>query len=112
LDGDCYDDTPTQSTDFDKSASGLAAVSAAAEGLGNPPMIFTGNGMQCTDKAFGFADCCKDGGWGTGIGLDECNEEEKGLGQAKEQGTATALGENCANEVLGVCTRKKQGYCV
>ncbi|NMU67177.1 conjugal transfer protein TraN, partial [Vibrio parahaemolyticus] len=22
LDGDCYDDTPTQSTDFDKSASG------------------------------------------------------------------------------------------
>ncbi|HBB9944287.1 type-F conjugative transfer system mating-pair stabilization protein TraN [Vibrio parahaemolyticus] len=112
LDGDCYDDTPTQSTDFDKSASGLAAVSAAAEGLGTPPRIFTGNGMQCTDKAFGFADCCKDGGWGTGIGLAECSEEEKALGQAKEQGIAIALGEYCANEVLGVCTRKKQGYCV
>lgn len=112
IDGDCYDDTPTQSTDFDKSASGLAAVSAAAEGLGTPPRIFTGNGMQCTDKAFGFADCCKESGWGTGIGLAECSEEEKALGQAKEQGIAIALGEYCANEVLGVCTRKKQGYCV
>lgn len=112
LDGDCYDGLSTQSDDFDKSAAGLAAISEAAEGLGNPPLIFTGEGMQCTDKAFGFADCCKDSGWGTGIGLAECSEEEEALGQAKEQGITIALGEYCANKVLGVCTRKKKSYCV
>jgi conjugal transfer mating pair stabilization protein TraN len=87
-------------------------VSVAAEGLGDTPLIFSGKGMQCTDKAFGFADCCKDGGWGTGIGLDECSEEEEALGQAKEQGITIALGSYCASKVLGVCTRKKKGYCV
>lgn len=112
LDGDCYNGTPSQSNDFDKSAAGLAAISEAAKGLGDPPLIFTGKGMQCTDKAFGFADCCKNSGWGTGIGLAECSEEEEALGQAKEQGITIALGEYCASKVLGVCTRKKKGYCV
>ncbi|MFM2591314.1 type-F conjugative transfer system mating-pair stabilization protein TraN [Vibrio sp. TBV020] len=112
LDGDCYDATPSQSNDFDKSAASLAALAKAAEGLGNPPLIFTGKGMQCTDKAFGFADCCKDGGWGTGIGLAECSEEEEALGQAKEQGITIALGEYCADKILGACIRKKKGYCV
>lgn len=112
LDGDCYESTPTQSDDFNESATGLAALSEAAKGLGDPPLIFTGKGMHCTDKAFGFADCCKDSGWGTGVGLAQCSEEEIALGQAKEQGITIALGEYCASKVLGVCTRKKKGYCV
>ncbi|MFA0108264.1 conjugal transfer protein TraN, partial [Vibrio splendidus] len=94
------------------SASALAALAEAADGLGDPPVIFTGQGMQCTDKAFGFADCCKDSGWGASLGLDECNEEEKALGQAKEQGITISLGSYCASSVLGVCTRKKKTYCV
>ncbi|MCG9784518.1 type-F conjugative transfer system mating-pair stabilization protein TraN [Vibrio brasiliensis] len=112
LDGDCYGATPTQSDDFAKSAAGLAALSEAAKGLGNPPRIFAGQGMQCTDKAFGFADCCKDSGWGTDIGLAKCSEQEKALGQAKEQGLTIALGSYCATKVLGACVRKKKGYCV
>jgi len=112
LDGDCYGATPTQSDDFAKSAAGLAALSEAAKGLGNPPRIFAGQGMHCTDKAFGFADCCKDSGWGTDIGLAKCSEQEKALGQAKEQGLTIALGSYCATKVLGACVRKKKGYCV
>ncbi|WP_425628594.1 type-F conjugative transfer system mating-pair stabilization protein TraN [Vibrio neptunius] len=112
LDGDCYQGQPTQSAEFDKSAAGLAAISDAAKGLGDPPLIFAGQGMQCTDKAFGFADCCKDSGWGTSIGIAQCSAEEKALGQAKEQGITIALGEYCADKVLGVCTRKKKTYCV
>ena len=111
LDGDCYDATPQRSNDFNKAASNLAALNEAAEGLGNPPKIFTGKAMRCTDKAFGFADCCKDGGWGTSIGLAECSEEEKALGQAKEQGITIYLGSYCASEVLGSCTRRKKTYC-
>jgi len=112
LDGDCYQGQPTQSAEFDQSAAGLAAISEAAKGLGDPPLIFAGQGMQCTDKAFGFADCCKDSGWGTNLGIAQCSAEEKSLGQAKEQGIAIALGEYCADKVLGVCTRKKKTYCV
>ncbi|WP_159657490.1 type-F conjugative transfer system mating-pair stabilization protein TraN [Vibrio atypicus] len=112
LDGDCYNGTPTQSQDFNESASGLAAISEAAEGLGDPPLIFTGKAMKCTDKAFGFADCCKDKGWGVGIGLAECSSTEQALGEAKEHGLTVYLGSYCASKVLGACTRKKKTYCV
>ncbi|HHY0497236.1 type-F conjugative transfer system mating-pair stabilization protein TraN [Vibrio parahaemolyticus] len=112
LDGDCFEEMPTTDDSFDESASALAALAEAADGIGDPPKIFTGKAMKCTDKAFGFADCCKDGGWGTGIGLDQCNEEEKALGQAKEQGVTISLGSYCASSFLGACTRKKKTYCV
>lgn len=112
LDGDCFEAMPTTSDAFDESASALAALAEAADGIGDPPKIFTGQGMKCTDKAFGFADCCKDGGWGTDIGLAQCSAEEKALGQSKEQGTTLYLGSYCAEKVLGACIRKKKTYCV
>ncbi|HFI9384223.1 type-F conjugative transfer system mating-pair stabilization protein TraN [Vibrio parahaemolyticus] len=112
LDGDCFEEMPTTDGSFDESLASLAALADAADGIGDPPMIFTGNAMKCTDKAFGFADCCKDSGWGVGIGLDQCNEEEKALGQAKEQGVTISLGSYCASSFLGACTRKKKTYCV
>ncbi|MEZ8859129.1 type-F conjugative transfer system mating-pair stabilization protein TraN [Vibrio sp. 10N.247.311.51] len=112
LDGDCFEVMATTSNRFNESTSALAALAEAADGLGDPPMIFTGKGMKCTDAAFGFADCCKDGGWGTSIGVTQCNDEEKALGQAKEQGLTIALGSYCAEKVLGACIRKKKTYCV
>ncbi|MGF1703515.1 type-F conjugative transfer system mating-pair stabilization protein TraN [Photobacterium makurazakiensis] len=114
LDGDCYDPEPSQSPteDFNKNISGLAALSEAAENLTDPPRIFQGEAMKCTDKAFGFADCCKDGGWGTGIGLAQCSSTEKALGQAKEKKVTVYVGSYCASKFLGSCTRKKKSYCV
>ncbi|WP_213882548.1 type-F conjugative transfer system mating-pair stabilization protein TraN [Vibrio crassostreae] len=112
LDGDCFEAMATTSNRFNESTSALAALAEAADGLGDPPMIFAGKGMKCTDAAFGFADCCKDGGWGTSIGIAQCNDEEKALGQAKEQGITIALGSYCAEKVLGACIRKKKTYCV
>ncbi|WP_342203001.1 type-F conjugative transfer system mating-pair stabilization protein TraN [Vibrio cyclitrophicus] len=112
LDGDCFEAMATTSNRFNESTSALAALAEAADGLGDPPMIFTGKGMKCTDAALGFADCCKDGGWGTSIGVTQCNDEEKALGQAKEQGLTIALGSYCAEKVLGACIRKKKTYCV
>ncbi|WP_081016555.1 type-F conjugative transfer system mating-pair stabilization protein TraN [Vibrio crassostreae] len=112
LDGDCFEAMATTSNRFNESTSALAALAEAADGLGDPPMIFAGKGMKCTDAAFGFADCCKDGGWGASIGIAQCNDEEKALGQAKEQGITIALGSYCAEKVLGACIRKKKTYCV
>lgn len=112
LDGDCYGEMPTPSQDFNESAAALAALSKAAEGLGNPPKIFTGQGQKCRKTGFGFANCCKDGGWGTDVGLAKCSEEEKALGKAKEDKLTIYLGTYCSKKVLGKCLRKKQSYCV
>ncbi|WP_210468587.1 type-F conjugative transfer system mating-pair stabilization protein TraN [Vibrio crassostreae] len=112
LDGDCYGAMPTQNSEFDESAAALAGLNAAGESLGNPPTMFTGKAMKCTDGFFGFADCCKDGGWGTDLGLAQCNEDEKALGQAKEKKLTISLGSYCASKILGACTRKKKTYCV
>ena len=68
--------------------------------------------MQCTDAAFGFADCCADGGWGTSSGLASCNEEEEALGKAKEKKLTIYIGDYCAEKILGACIRKKKSYCV
>ncbi|MEZ8862548.1 type-F conjugative transfer system mating-pair stabilization protein TraN [Vibrio sp. 10N.247.311.51] len=112
LDGDCYGEMPKHNTEFDESAAALAALNAAADDLGDPPTMFKGNAMKCTDGLFGFADCCKDGGWGTDIGVTQCDEDEKALGQAKEKKLTIALGSYCANKVFGACTRQKKTYCV
>ncbi|MEZ8226645.1 type-F conjugative transfer system mating-pair stabilization protein TraN [Vibrio splendidus] len=112
LDGDCYAGTPEPSSDFNESAAALAALSKAAEGLGDPPLIFTGQGQKCTKKMLGISDCCKDGGWGTDVGLAQCSEEEKALGKAKDDKLTIYLGSYCAEKVLGQCLRKKRTYCV
>ncbi|ARC95092.1 conjugal transfer protein TraN (plasmid) [Vibrio coralliilyticus] len=111
LDGDCYDATPKRNDEFDKSAAALAGLGEAAKGLGDPPKIFTGKPMKCAKKAVGFSDCCKDGGWGTDIGLDQCSEEEKALGEAKDKGLTIYVGEYCADKILGKCIRTKRSYC-
>lgn len=112
LDGDCYDETPTQSQDFSKSVSMLAAVSEAAEDIGDPPLIFTGQNMRCSIKAGGLANCCKDGGWGTDINITSCDSEEEALNEAQSELLTIPLGSYCAEKVLGVCIRKKRSYCV
>ncbi|OCH57665.1 MULTISPECIES: type-F conjugative transfer system mating-pair stabilization protein TraN [Vibrio] len=112
LDGDCYGEMPTPSDDFNESAAALAALAKAAEGLGDPPLIFSGQGQKCSKKMGGFADCCKNGGWGTDAGLAQCSDDEKALGQAKEKKLTIYLGSYCAKKVLGKCIRKKKAYCV
>lgn len=118
LSGDYYDPAATRSTDFNHAAAGLAAVSDAAGDVKdkanineNSAIIFKGNIMECSDKALGISNCCQDSGWGNGIGLTSCTEEEKALGTAKEDKLTVSLGQYCAESVLGVCIRKKKAYC-
>ncbi|MFS1877558.1 conjugal transfer protein TraN [Enterovibrio norvegicus] len=81
LDGDCYAGTPKPSSDFNESAAALAALSKAAEGLGDPPLILTaGKVRKGYHKMLGISDCCKDGGWGTDVGLAQCERRRKSPG--------------------------------
>ncbi|MFC1507984.1 conjugal transfer protein TraN, partial [Pseudomonadota bacterium] len=111
LDGECFTPEGTQNTEFNQAASNLAAISDAAKGLGDPPMIFTGKPMACTKKIGGFIDCCKDSGWGSDLGLAECKPEDKALAEAKEKKLTIYVGQYCAKKVLGACLRKKKAYC-
>ena len=119
LNGDYYDPSATQSTDFNRAAAGLAAISEAGQDVSdaanineNSAIIFKGDPMACTNKPIGISNCCQDSGWGNDIGITSCSEEEKALGDAKEDKITISLGEYCAEKVLGICIRKKKSYCV
>ncbi|MEZ8681034.1 type-F conjugative transfer system mating-pair stabilization protein TraN [Vibrio splendidus] len=111
LDGECYEEAPKLNNNFDKSVAALAGLAEAVKDIGDPPKIFTGKPMKCSKKLAGFNDCCKDSGWGQGLGA-KCSEAEEALGEAKEKGLTLYVGQYCAKKVLGVCTRKKRSYCV
>ncbi len=112
LDGSCYAGKTQKSDTFHSSVSALAGLGQAAKSLTpSPYRIFTGKPAFCDKKPIGFSDCCADSGWGQNTGLAQCSAQEKGLAQAKKKGLTIELGQFCAERVLGVCIRKKKGYC-
>ncbi|WP_186809526.1 conjugal transfer protein TraN, partial [Aliivibrio fischeri] len=112
LDGDCYQGEGEKNKNFSEAVAGLGALGAVAEDFSEDTItIFTGKGASCDKKPIGLSDCCADDGWGNDIGLTQCNEEEKGLAEAKKSGLTIELGQYCAEKVLGVCIRKKKSYC-
>ena len=57
-------------------------------------------------------NCCTDGkGWGVSLGLSECGGEDKDLADRQAKGLCHEIGTYCAEEILGVCIRKKRRYC-
>lgn len=100
---------------FGKAVSALASVTAAAQDVAAMNDVnvrtFTGKPVECRMAIAGFNNCCKDSGWGQGIGLAHCDSEEKALGKAKEKLLTVYVGTYCSKKVLGVCLQKKKAYC-
>ncbi|WP_180558361.1 type-F conjugative transfer system mating-pair stabilization protein TraN [Arsenophonus endosymbiont of Apis mellifera] len=114
-DGKCAAIASGKNNDFGEAVSQLAALAKAGKdisGDGKNISAFTGKPMACRKTAIGFSNCCKSSGWGHDIGLASCDSEEKAIGKAKEKGLVVDVGEFCAEDVLGVCLRKKHSYCV
>lgn len=112
--GDCQDTAATNDSGFNSSVSELAGLASAADDVKGTSMsvsAFTGDAVSCRKAMAGFADCCKDGGWGTSAGLAHCNSEEKAIGQAKEKKIVVEIGTTCAKKILGHCIQKKEVYC-
>tara|TARA_R110002126_G_scaffold150129_1_gene296211 strand:+ start:14158 stop:15183 length:1026 start_codon:yes stop_codon:yes gene_type:complete len=74
----------------------------------NTPYIFSGRVMKCRKYGYGFADCCKDSGWGTDIGLKDCNKEEEELGYAKDRQVVIYIGKT---KKEGKKKKQKKVYC-
>lgn len=113
--GECDQLENNKADSFGKAVSALAAVTAAAKDVselnGVDVRAFTGEKKECRMAAAGFNNCCKDSGWGQGIGLAHCDSEEKALGKAKEKQLTVSVGTYCSKKVLGVCLQKKKAYC-
>lgn len=115
-DGSCAEVVAGQENGFKKAVSQLAAVAAAGDDVAALNTMdvraFTGQGQACRKAMAGFSNCCKDSGWGNDIGIDNCNSEEKAIGEAKARKLTVEVGEYCSTKVLGVCLQKKRSYCV
>lgn len=111
LTGDCITHNKESDPDFQKSISALSTVNAAAKEFdGN--IIFTGHHKTCNSDVIGFANCCKDDGWGFDIHLAQCSQEEKELGKAKENKQTVYIGSYCDKDALGFCITHRKAYCV
>lgn len=113
--GECDAIKNNTSDGFGKAVSALAAVTAAAQDVAAMNDVnvraFTGKPVECRMAIAGFNNCCKDSGWGQGIGLAHCGSEEKALGKAKEKLLTVYVGTYCSKKALGVCLQKKKAYC-
>ncbi|HHQ9678228.1 TPA: type-F conjugative transfer system mating-pair stabilization protein TraN [Escherichia coli] len=113
--GECDAIENNTSDGFGKAVSALAAVTAAAKDVAAMNDVnvraFTGKPVECRMAIAGFSNCCKDSGWGQGIGLAHCDSEEKALGKAKEKLLTVYVGTYCSKKAQGVCLQKKKAYC-
>ena len=93
LDGDCFEAGYGLSPDFALAASHLGAIEAAANDFDADALdIFRGRHLECEKTVLGFSNCCKDSGWGLDLGLAECSEDERLLGEKRAAGMCRYVG--------------------
>ena len=97
---------------FKQAATSLAVANEIAKQFDPEHLsVFTGEAKSCRKSALGFADCCKDSGWGTDMGLAQCSEEEKALGLLKQASRVHYVGHYCSKDSMAGCLRKRYVYC-
>lgn len=113
LDGDCDAHTSAVSGDFADAMSKLSVFKEMAKDFDATNLsLFKGRDSRCSRDCASFRDCCGGSkGWGTSLGLAQCDAQEKALFEERIQGKCHEVGEYCAEKALGVCIRKKRTYC-
>ena len=116
-DGTCTENIghePSDPNDFATMATYLSLVQELADDLSanGAVSVFTGEAQQCSDATLGFANCCKSGGWGVGIGLDSCSANEKILGLNRDAQKTRYVGSYCSSDSIFGCLSTKQVHCV
>ena len=117
-------------TNFGLAASNLAAMESAVKGMvkddsscaETPPgsgkyvcaqtiLIFNGKDNKCRKDSAGFNKCCNLNGWGTDIGISQCNSEEHELGYARQAKRTHYIGRYCTHDNVFGCYARAYVYC-
>lgn len=114
-DGDCAEEYQVQqdaSEDFKRAATGMAVASEIVKEIDQDNLsVFKGDSKACKKKLASFSDCCKDSGWGTDLGLDNCSSEEKELGLLRKAKLVHYVGRYCSDDSILGCLAKHDVYC-
>lgn len=95
-------------------ASALSALNGAKDASGSyqsTMSIFKGDDLRCGKAVLGFANCCKDSGWGTDVGLAECDSNELKLIESQKKKACHYVGTYCSKKSLFGCLQKSMTYC-
>ena len=119
LDGDCsaQNYAPSNDEDFKKGIASLAAATDASKDFDSKAnFVFNGQMLECSREIAGVKNCCRESGWGIDLNLAHCNDKEKKLGKARENGLTIPTGEYCAKRqqlpIGSVCVDHHKTYCV
>jgi len=112
LTGDCADTSYKANNELLSVMSHLYALREAQNDLRNFKVIFKGQNRWCTRNCVDFRDCCgSGGGWGVALHLSSCDAQEIELRTLRDKNLCVQVGTYCAEKLLGVCLRKKTGFC-
>lgn len=115
-DGECtsdYGQEPGDATeDFKKAATSMEVAKEIIADFDHEELnVFTGEAMKCDKAKTGYNNCCKDSGWGQGIGIASCSSAEKKLGLAKEAKRTVYVGNYCSSDSFLGCLERRYVHC-
>jgi len=125
-----FDSGYQANTDFGLAAANMAAIESAVTGMikndascfesppgsgeyvcADPISIFSGQDRMCRKDSLGFNQCCNLSGWGTDLGLNQCNADEYALGYARQDGRTHYVGRYCRHSNIFGCYAHGYVYC-
>jgi conjugal transfer mating pair stabilization protein TraN len=110
INGDCEPIVREASTEFKDAVVGLNSLGQAAKEFNSIDYtLFKGTGTTCSKPVFGLGNCC--GGNGFPL-IGTCTAADRLLAQQIDKGLTHYVGTYCARSFLGICTTKRQSYCV
>ena len=110
LAGDCFDTSYTSSDDFPLAASHLSALEEISSDFDKENLrVFDGQSRRCKKTVLGFANCCRDSGWGIDLGLNQCSRQEQELGEMRQQGLCHYVGSYKRGRLLS--KKRYQSFC-
>ena len=110
ISGDCEPIVREASTEFKDALVGLNSLNQASKEFNSIDYtLFKGTGTTCSKPVFGLGNCC--GGNGFPL-IGTCSAADQLLAQQIDKGLTHFVGTYCAKSFLGICSTKRQSYCV
>ena len=114
LEGDCFNTTYAPNSEMLPAISQLDIFARMQNDIRTSiNSIFKGKNYGCNKLCLSIKDCCDLSGWGLGLKIAGCSDEEKELSTQRQHSLCHQVGTFCAEEIplTGVCLREKTTFC-